>query len=60
MPTQNKRQSGSKSRRGFASMDPNRQREIAAKGGRRAHELGVTHEFSSDEGRIAGRRGGRA
>ena len=47
-----------KSRRGFASMDPSRQREIASKGGRAAHEKGTAHEWSSDEARDAGRKGG--
>ncbi|WP_353269353.1 KGG domain-containing protein [Gemmatimonas sp.] len=47
-----------KSRRGFASMDPARQREIASKGGRAAHEKGTAHEWSSDEARDAGRKGG--
>jgi general stress protein YciG len=47
-----------KSRRGFASMDPTRQREIASKGGRAAHEKGTAHEWSSDEARQAGRKGG--
>lgn len=47
-----------KSRRGFASMDPARQREIASKGGRAAHEKGTAHEWSSDEAREAGRKGG--
>jgi general stress protein YciG len=47
-----------KSRRGFASMDPARQREIASKGGRAAHEKGTAHEWSSGEARDAGRKGG--
>ena len=47
-----------KSRRGFASMDPARQKEIASKGGRAAHEKGTAHEWSSDEARNAGRKGG--
>jgi uncharacterized protein len=47
-----------KSRRGFASMDPARQREIASRGGRAAHEKGTAHEWSSDEARNAGRKGG--
>ena len=47
-----------KSRRGFASMDPARQREIASKGGRAAHEKGTAHEWSSDEARNAGHKGG--
>lgn len=47
-----------KSKRGFASMDPNRQREIASKGGRAAHAKGTAHEWSRDEARTAGRKGG--
>ena len=52
--------SGGRSRRGFASMDPSRQKEIASKGGRAAHEKGTAHEWSSDEARSAGQRGGIA
>jgi general stress protein YciG len=48
------------SKRGFASMDPNKQREIASKGGRAAHAKGTAHEFTSDEARVAGRKGGEA
>lgn len=48
------------SNRGFASMDEDKQREIAAKGGRAAHETGNAHEFSSEEAREAGRKGGEA
>jgi len=48
------------SRRGFASMDPQRKREIASKGGRAAHEKGTAHEFSADEARSAGRKGGES
>ena len=44
--------------RGFASMDAERQREIARKGGRAAHEKGTAHEFTPDEARAAGRKGG--
>ena len=44
--------------RGFASMSPEKQREIARKGGRAAHEKGKAHEFTSDEARNAGRKGG--
>jgi len=47
------------SNRGFASMDPERQREIAAQGGRAAHEKGTAHEFTSEEARAAGSRGGQ-
>lgn len=49
-----------KSKRGFASMDPARVREIASMGGKRAHEVGTAHEFTSDEAREAGRLGGYA
>ena len=48
------------SKRGFASMDPAKQREIASKGGRAAHQKGTAHEFTSDEARVAGRKGGEA
>ncbi|GAC1693534.1 MAG: hypothetical protein NVS9B3_11730 [Gemmatimonadaceae bacterium] len=47
-----------KSNRGFASMDEEKQREIASKGGRAAHQKGTAHEFDSDEARAAGRKGG--
>ena len=53
------RKSGT-SNRGFASMDPARQREIASEGGRAAHEKGTAHEFTSEEAREAGRKGGQA
>lgn len=46
------------SRRGFASMDPERRREIARQGGRSAHAKGVAHRWSVDEARQAGRKGG--
>ena len=49
---------GGKSRRGFASMDRSRQREIASKGGRAAHAKGTAHEWSSEEARTAGQKGG--
>jgi general stress protein YciG len=48
------------SNRGFAGMDPDRQREIAAAGGRAAHQKGTAHEFDSREAREAGRKGGEA
>ena len=47
-----------RSRRGFASMDPEKRREISSKGGKAAHEKGTAHQFSSDEAREAGRKGG--
>lgn len=46
--------------RGFAAMDQEKQREIARKGGRAAHEQGVAHEWSSNEAREAGKKGGQA
>jgi uncharacterized protein len=46
------------SNRGFASMDEDKQREIASKGGQAAHEKGTAHEFTSEEAREAGRKGG--
>ena len=47
-----------KERRGFASMSAEKQREIASKGGRAAHVQGTAHEWSSEEAREAGRKGG--
>lgn len=41
-------------------MNEEKQREIAAKGGRAAHAKGVAHQFTSDEARKAGRKGGLA
>lgn len=49
-----------KEKRGFAAMDPEKQREIASEGGRAAHEKGTAHEFDSEEAREAGRKGGKA
>jgi len=48
------------SNRGFASMDPAQQREIASQGGRASHQRGTGHEWNSDEAREAGRKGGLA
>ena len=45
-----------RSPRGFAAMDPQRQREIASLGGRAAHQSGHAHEFTSEEARVAGRK----
>jgi len=47
-----------KSNRGFASMDPGKQKEIASKGGRAAHAQGRAHEFTAAEARTAGQKGG--
>jgi len=46
--------------RGFASMDRNKQREIASKGGRAAHKIGAAHEWTREEAQAAGRKGGLA
>lgn len=46
--------------RGFASMDRSKQREIASKGGKAAHQKGTAHEWTSEEARDAGRKGGIA
>jgi hypothetical protein len=49
-----------RSNRGFASMDREKQKEIASKGGKAAHAKGTAHEFDSSEAREAGRKGGVA
>jgi general stress protein YciG len=49
-----------KGKRGFASMDASKQREIASKGGKAAHAQGHAHEFTVVEARLAGRKGGEA
>lgn len=49
-----------RSNRGFATMDEEKQREIASKGGKAAHQKGTAHEFTSEEAAEAGRKGGRA
>jgi general stress protein YciG len=61
----NRKQNNSQGReeprgRGFAGMDPRQQREIASEGGRAAHASGHAHEFTSEEARAAGRKGGEA
>lgn len=48
-----------KGRQGFASMNEAKQREIASKGGRAAHQKGAAHEWNSKEAAIAGRKGGK-
>jgi len=45
-------------RRGFAGMAPEKQREIASRGGRAAHVKGTAHEWTVEEARAAGRKGG--
>lgn len=46
--------------RGFAAMDPEKVKAIASKGGKAAHTMGTAHQFSSEEARAAGRKGGVA
>ena len=48
-----------RSRRGFASMTPEKQRAIASLGGRAAHQLGVAHEWDRQQAQEAGKKGGR-
>ncbi len=76
MASQSKNRAGSKSgmsigsksassrsthaKRGFAAMSPEKQRQIASMGGKAAHEKGTAHEFTSEEARAAGRKGGAA
>ena len=52
--------SPARKRRGFAAMDPKLVSEISRKGGKAAHSAGTAHEFTSDEARAAGRKGGLA
>ncbi|MBX4195581.1 KGG domain-containing protein [Candidatus Parcubacteria bacterium] len=51
-------QNDNRTGRGFAGMDEQKQKEIASKGGKAAHERGTAHEFTSEEARDAGRKGG--
>jgi len=46
--------------RGFAAMSPEKQREIASQGGKAAHKKGTAHQFTTDEARLAGQKGGEA
>jgi uncharacterized protein len=55
-----KKESEKKGKQGFASMDEAKQREIASMGGKAAHEKGTAHEFTPEEAREAGRKGGEA
>ena len=48
------------SNRGFASMDPDRQRAIASQGGKAAHQKGTAHQFTPEEARLAGSKGAKA
>lgn len=49
-----------KLRRGFAAMDPEKQREIASKGGKVSHAKGKAHEWNTAEAKAAGSKGGKA
>jgi len=60
MATQEKQNTQSSGKQGFASMDKDEVREIASKGGKAAHEKGTAHEFSHDEAVEAGKKGGSA
>ena len=51
---------GDTSKRGFASMDPEKRREITSKGGKAAQAGGLAHRFTSETGKIAGKKGGAA
>jgi general stress protein YciG len=57
-PEANATTTESHEQRGFAAMSAEKQREIASKGGRAAHEKGTAHEFTADEARKAGKKGG--
>ncbi len=58
MDNENEQQVSRKSKRGFASMSPEKVREIAAHGGRTAHEFGKAHTWNSTTAQAAGRKGG--
>lgn len=58
--SQNQTKSSGRGNQGFASMPKEKQREIASKGGKAAHEQGTAHEWNSAEAAAAGRRGGQS
>jgi general stress protein YciG len=60
LKTENNGTNGTKSIRGFAAMDREKQREIASKGGKASHLSGHAHQFTPEEAREAGRKGGAA
>ena len=53
----NQQRPSGRSLRGFASMDKEKQKMIASKGGRAAHEKGTAHEFNSHEASMAAKKG---
>jgi len=59
-PKEEKINPGSKKPRGFAAMDPAQQRLIASQGGKASHESGRGHQFTPEQARVAGRKGGQA
>ena len=59
-PESGERQHRHPDQRGFAAMDEGKQRQIARKGGKAAHEKGTAHEFTPEEARAAGRKGGES
>jgi general stress protein YciG len=48
------------SKRGFAAMDPLKQKQIASLGGTAAHKKGTAHKWTREEAMIAGKKGGKA
>ena len=59
LPVEERTNESGFSSRGFAAMNPEKQKQIASEGGRAAHRQGVAHEWNSDEARRAGRKGGQ-
>lgn len=55
-----KEETVTKQLRGFATMDVTKQREIARMGGKAAHAKGTAHEWSREQARLAGHKGGLA
>ncbi len=49
-----------KGKRGFGSMDKEKQRKIASRGGKAAHKSGKAHKWTKEEASLAGKLGGRA
>jgi general stress protein YciG len=60
VPTSSTEQDRPRKRRGFAAMDKALVSELATRGGKAAHRAGTAHEFTSEEARVAGRKGGLA
>jgi general stress protein YciG len=59
-PTTSEAPARARKPRGFAAMDPKLVSELAKRGGKAAHRAGTAHQFTSDEARVAGRKGGMA